>query len=84
MLRDSLPSIKSKFIPIKDILTKTYDEKVREYMEQMKDQSLEEVFKAELPKEDKPKAARKLKTLPALAYDMPRPMRILQGKCNSR
>jgi len=53
-------------------------------MEQMKDKSLEEVFKAELPKEDKPKAARKLKTLPALAYDMPRPMRILQGKCNSR
>jgi len=49
----------------------------------MKDQTLEDVFTTELPKKDKPKAARKLKPLPTLAYDMQRPMRILQGKFNS-
>lgn len=65
VLRDSLPSIKkSNFIPIKDILTKGYDERVKEYLDQMKDQTLEDVFKAELPREEKKKHTRKLKTLP--------------------
>jgi hypothetical protein len=51
VLRDSLPSISTKFIPLKDILTKGYEAKVQEYMDQMKDQTIADVLKIEQHKD---------------------------------